>query len=472
MRSYDVVVIGAGPGGYVAAIRCAQLGLKTACVDEWLDPDGKPALGGTCLNVGCIPSKALLDTSHHYFNLAHLLPKHGIKVQDATVDIAAMQLRKRQVVKTLTGGVEGLFRKNKVDWLQGHGALLPEQRVEISPHGGAEKEVVAARDIIIATGSVPMEIPAAPLSDGLVVDSTGALEFAEAPKRLGIIGAGVIGLELGSVWSRLGSEVILLEALPDFLAPVDRDIAKAAFEVFTEQGLDIRLGTLVTGTTAGRDQVSVQYESSEGPDTLDVTRLVVAVGRRAQTAGLNAEAIGLRLDAAGRIEVDETCSTGVDHIYAIGDAVAGPMLAHKASEEGIAVAEVIAGQSAHIDHETVPWVIYTHPEIAWVGRNEKELTDAGVAYRTGMFPFRGIGRAHGAGETEGLVKILSDAKSDRILGVHMFGAQVSELIAEAVTAMQFYASSEDLARTVHAHPTLSEAIHEAALAVDRRAIHI
>jgi dihydrolipoamide dehydrogenase len=472
MRSYDVVVIGAGPGGYVAAIRCAQLGLKTACVDEWLDPDGKPALGGTCLNVGCIPSKALLDTSHHYFNLTHLLPKHGIQIQHATVDIAAMQQRKQQVVRTLTGGIAGLFRKNKVDWLQGHGALLPKRRVEISPHGDEEKKVVQAGDVIIATGSVPVEIAAAPLNDGLVVDSTGALDFEQAPKRLGIIGAGVIGLELGSVWSRLGSEVVLLEALSDFLTPVDRDIAKAAYKVFTNQGLDIRLGTRVTATTAGQDQVSVQYENSAGQQTLEVERLVVAVGRRAHTAGLNAEAIGLRLDAAGRIEVDEICSTGVEHIYAIGDAVAGPMLAHKASEEGIAVAEIISGQSAHIDHGTVPWVIYTHPEIAWVGRNEQELTDEGIAYRSGVFPFQGIGRAHGAGETEGLVKILGDAKSDRILGVHIFGAQASELIAEAVTAMQFHASSEDLARTVHAHPTLSEAMHEAALAVDRRALHI
>jgi len=472
MKEYDVVVIGAGPGGYVAAIRCAQLGLKTACVDEWLGPDGKPSLGGTCLNVGCIPSKALLDSSHHFHNLHHLFPAHGIEVKSASIDVAKMQERKDKVVQTLTRGVAGLLKKNKIDTYPGHGKLLKDHQVEVSLHGSEKKESIKAKNIIIATGSAPVDIPVAKIDGDRIVDNEGALAFDKVPKRLGIIGAGVIGLELGSVWNRLGSEVVVLEALTDFLATVDRDIAKEAQRAFKKQKLDIRLGAKVTGAEAGKKGVQVSYEDKHGKQSIEVDKLVVAVGRRAFTEDLDTKAAGLKVDDRGRIEVDSLCRTGVDGIWAIGDVVRGPMLAHKASEEGVAVAEQIAGQSAHIDHNIVPWVIYTHPEIAWVGKTEAELCENGVKFRKGSFPYRAIGRAQGAGETDGLVKILADEKSDRILGVHIFGAQASELIAEAVTAMAFHASSEDLARTVHAHPTLSEAIHEAALAVDGRTIHL
>ena len=474
MKAFDVVVIGAGPGGYVAAIRCAQLGLRTACVERWRDPRGRPALGGTCLNVGCIPSKALLDTSHHYHNLAHLLPAHGIAVEGASIDVAAMQARKDRVVQTLTRGVAGLFRKNRIQWFQGEGALRPGRQVEVTPAGGGEVETLAARNVVVATGSAPIELPVARTDGERIVDSEGALAFEEVPPRLGVIGAGVIGLELGSVWARLGAKVTLLEALDDFLAAADREIAAAALASFSAQGLDIRLGTRVTGSQVTRSGVQVTCrEGGKGADsTFDFDRLVVAVGRRAVTEGLGLEAGGLRLDAAGRIEVDALCRTSAEGIYAIGDAVAGPMLAHKASEEGVAVAEHIAGQAAHIDHALVPFVIYTHPEVAWVGKTQAELEAAGTAFRTGTFPYLALGRARGAGDTEGMVKVLGDAATDRLLGVHIFGAQASELIAEAVTAMAFHASTEDLARIVHAHPTRSESLHEAALAADGRAIHI
>ncbi|MDX1513476.1 MAG: dihydrolipoyl dehydrogenase [Gammaproteobacteria bacterium] len=471
MKEYDVVVIGAGPGGYVAAIRCAQLGLKTACVDEWLGPDGKPSLGGTCLNVGCIPSKALLDSSHHYHNLQHLMPAHGIEIKGASIDVAKMQARKDKVVQTLTRGIAGLLKKNKIDAYEGHARLSKSRQVEVSPHGKGGKETLKAKNVIIATGSVPIDIPVARVDGKAIVDNEGALAFDKVPKRLGIIGAGVIGLELGSVWNRLGSEVVVLEALEDFLAAADRDVAKEAQKAFKKQGLDIRLGAKVTGAKTTKKGVTVSYEDKGGKQSVEVDKLVVAVGRRAFSDELGAEEAGLKVDDRGRIEVDAHCRTGVDGVYAIGDVVRGPMLAHKASEEGIAVAERIAGQASHIDHDLVPWVIYTHPEIAWVGKTEAELKDEGVEYRRGSFPYRAIGRAQGAGETDGLVKILADKQSDQVLGVHIFGAQASELVAEAVTAMAFYASSEDLARTIHAHPTLSEAVHEAALAVDGRAIH-
>jgi dihydrolipoamide dehydrogenase len=471
MKNYDVVVIGGGPGGYVAAIRCGQLGLATALVDEWLGTDGKPALGGTCLNVGCIPSKALLDSSHHYHNLAHLLPAHGITIKGASLDVATMLARKNKVVQTMNRGVAALLKKNKVTAFSGHGRLQAGNHVAIAVHGAAE-EVVAAKNVIIASGSVPIDIPVAPVDGRSIVDNTGALAFDEVPKRLGIIGAGVIGLELGSVWNRLGSEVVILEALEDFLPAADRQIARDALKAFTKQGLAIHLGARVTGAKAGKKGVSVKYEDQAGSKALEVDRLVVAVGRRAFTDGLVDADVGLAMDDAGRIQVDELCRTSIDGVYAVGDVVKGPMLAHKASEEGIAVAETIAGSKAHIDHRTVPWVIYTHPEIAWVGDTEQQLAEKGIASRSGSFPYRALGRAHGSGETNGFVKILADAKSDEILGVHIFGAQASELIAEAVTAMVFRASSEDLARTVHAHPTLSEAVHEAALAVDGRAIHM
>jgi len=471
MKSYDVVVIGGGPGGYVAAIRCGQLGLATALVDEWLGANGKPALGGTCLNVGCIPSKALLDSSHHFHNLEHLLPAHGISIKGASMDVATMQSRKSKVVQTMNRGVAALLKKNKVEVFSGHGRLQAGNRVVIAVHGGGE-EVVAANNIVIASGSVPIDIPVAPVDGRSIVDNAGALAFDQVPKRLGVIGAGVIGLELGSVWSRLGSEVVILEALEDFLAGADRQIARDALKSFTRQGLSIHLGARVTGARAAGKKVSVEYEDKEGAKVLEVDRLVVAVGRRACTDGLVDADVALAMDDAGRVQVDDLCRTSVDGVYAIGDVVKGPMLAHKASEEGIAVAELIAGQPAHIDHRTVPWVIYTHPEIAWVGDTEQQLVDKGIDFRTGVFPYRALGRAHGAGETDGFIKILADAASDEILGVHIFGAQASELIAEAVTAMVFRASSEDLARTIHAHPTLSEAMHEAALAVDGRAIHI
>ena len=472
MKEFDVVVIGAGPGGYVAAIRCAQLGLRTACVERWRDPRGRPVLGGTCLNVGCIPSKALLDSSHHYHNLRHLLPAHGIRVEGAAIDVAAMQARKDKVVTTLTRGIAGLFRKNRIQWFQGEGALCPGRRVEVRPAGGGEIEALSARHIVVATGSAPIELPVARTDGERIVDNEGALAFSEVPRRLGIIGAGVIGLELGSVWGRLGAKVTLLEALDDFLATADREIAAAALASFSAQGLDIRLGTRVTGTRVTPSGVEVTCHRGDADETFEFDRLVVAVGRRAVTEGLRPETAGLRLDAAGRIEVDALCRTSAEGIYAIGDAVAGPMLAHKASEEGVAVAEHIAGQAAHIDHALVPFVIYTHPEVAWVGKTQAELEVAGTAFRAGTFPYMALGRARGAGDTEGMVKMLGDARSDRLLGVHIFGAQASELIAEAVTAIAFHASTEDLARIVHAHPTLSESLHEAALAVDGRAIHI
>lgn len=472
MKSYDVVVIGAGPGGYIAAIRCAQLGLKTACVDEWVNPQGDPSLGGTCLNVGCIPSKALLDSSHHFHNLSHLFPQHGISVAKPKIDIGVMQARREQVIQNLTRGIAGLFRKNKVEWLKGHATLMPDKQVEVSATGGGEKEVVSAANIVIASGSIPIAIPPAQVDGDRIVDSEGALTFDAVPKRLGVIGAGVIGLELGSVWNRLGSEVIVLEALEEFLSAADQTIAKAALKTLKKQGLDIRLGAKVTASKASKTAVTVTYEDKTGEQSIKVDKLVVAVGRRPCTQDLNAEAVGLELDQQGRIEVDGHCRTGVDGIYAIGDVVSGPMLAHKASEEGVAVAEMLAGQAGHIDHATIPWVIYTHPEIAWVGKTEQELKREGVAYRTGVFPYMAIGRAQGAGETDGTVKMIGDAETDRILGVHIFGAQASELIAEAVTAMAFQGSTEDLARIVHAHPTLSEAVHEAALAVDKRALHM
>ena len=472
MDNFDVVVIGAGPGGYVAAIRAAQLGLSTACVDAWLDARGKPALGGTCLNVGCIPSKALLDSSHHYHNVRHLLPAHGIEAGDVKLDLGRMLARKDKVVRTLTRGVAGLLRKNKVESIAGRAALKGGGQVEVTPHGSGERRTLTARHIVLATGSVPIRIPVAEVDGDRIVDNEGALAFPEVPQRLGIIGAGVIGLELGSVWGRLGSEVTILEALDDFLPAADRRIAGEALKSLKRQGLDIRLGARVTGARPHGNAVLVGYEDAGGAHEYEFDRLVVAVGRRANTEGLDPAAAGVELDDHGRIVVDEHCRTTADGIWAIGDAVAGPMLAHKASEEGVAVAERIAGHAAHVDHDIVPWVIYTYPEIAWVGRTEAELDAAGIEHREGSFPFLASGRAQGSGETEGVVKVIADVATDRILGVHVFAANASELIAEAVVAMAFDASAEDIARTIHAHPTLAEAMHEAALALDGRAIHI
>ncbi|MDD9981322.1 MAG: dihydrolipoyl dehydrogenase, partial [Gammaproteobacteria bacterium] len=392
MDNFDVVVIGAGPGGYVAAIRAAQLGLRTACVDAWLDARGKPALGGTCLNVGCIPSKALLDSSHHYHNLRHLLPAHGIEAGDVKLDLRKMLARKDKVVRTLTRGVAGLLRKNKVESIAGLATLEGDGKVRIAPHGGdGERRSLIARHIVLATGSVPVRIPVAEVDGDRIVDNEGALAFSEVPKSLGIIGAGVIGLEIGSVWARLGSEVTILEALDDFLPAADRRVASEALKAFKRQGLDIRLGARVTGARRRDDGVLVGYEDTGGSHECEFDRLVVAVGRRANTEGLDPAAAGVELDNHGRIVVDEHCRTTADCIWAVGDAVAGPMLAHKASEEGVAVAERIAGHASHVDHAIIPWVIYTHPEIAWVGRTEAELDAAGIEHREGSFPFAASG---------------------------------------------------------------------------------
>lgn len=477
MDQYDVVIIGAGPGGYVAAIRCAQLGLRTACVDNWRDKQGKPALGGTCLNVGCIPSKALLDSSHHYHRLQHELAAHGIKIDGAAIDVPVMIARKDGIVRTLTDGIALLFAKHKITWLQGHGRLLGNHQVEIIPQDAAGKtdeknsHTVAAKDIIIATGSVSMPHPLAPVDGERIVDSSGALDFAETPRRLGVIGAGVIALELGSVWRRLGAEVEILSRGAAFLPRVEEQLAAEAHRLFTAQGLNIRLDAQIKEVRASKKQVTLVYEDKEGEHKRVLDRLLVATGRRPNTAGLNAEGIGLKLDEQGFIVVDDHCRTSLPGVYAIGDVVRGPMLAHKASEEGIAVAEQIAGQHGEVNYATIPWVIYTSPEIAWVGKTSQELRKAGVDFREGMFPFSANGRARALGEAHGMVKILADARTDRILGVHILGPQASEMITEAVTAMEFHASAEDIARTTHAHPTLSEAFREAALAVDRRAIH-
>jgi len=471
-KSFDVVVIGGGPAGYVAAIRAAQLGLKTACVDKWINKQGKPALGGTCLNVGCIPSKALLDSSEHYHRLLHDLPKHGIKAKDVGIDVKAMIKRKDDVVQKLTGGVEMLFKVNKIEWLKGHGRLLAGKQVEVtSVDGKGQPEIVQANNVILASGSTPIEIDAAPLDGERIVDSTGALEFTEVPKRLGIIGGGVIGLELGSVWRRLGANVTILEAQESFLAHTDQQIAREALKQFTKQGMDIKLGARVTATKVNPKSVTVEYKDGEGDHKIQVDKLIVAVGRRPYTDNLLAPEAGILLDEAGFVHVDEEWRANQPGIYAIGDVIGGPMLAHKGSEEGVAVAEIIAGGHGHVNYNAIPLVIYTAPEIAWVGRTEEQLKTAGIAYKTGAFPFAANGRALAMDQGLGLVKILADAETDRILGVHMVGHMVSELLQEAVVAIEFQASAEDLARTIHAHPGLSEAVHEAALAVDKRALH-
>ncbi len=474
MKNYDVVVIGAGPAGYVAAIRCAQLGLSTAVVDRWIGKDGQPALGGTCLNVGCIPSKALLESSEHYETACHKLETHGIRVKSVAMDVPAMIERKDKVVRTLTQGVQFLFKKNKIAWHKGQGRLQPGGKVLVQPHEtGAPSETLEAKHIIIATGSSPRALPNLPQDGEYIVDSTGALEFRDVPGRLVIIGAGVIGLELGSVWKRLGSEVILLEAMDSFLPMADETIAAESLKAFQQQGLDIRLGTRVVSAKVGRKKVAVAYQDAQGDQTLECDRLVVAVGRKPNTEGLNAEETGLLLDERGYIHVDEFCRTSLPGVYAIGDAVRGPMLAHKGAEEGVLVAEMIHGAPPHrVNHDAIPWVLYTAPEIAWVGKTERQLKQAARVFKTGVFPLSASGRAKAMEETTGLVKVISDAVTDRVLGVHIIGPFASELIMEAVVAMEFAASTEDLQRIVHAHPTIAEAIHEAALAVDNRALHI
>ena len=467
---FDVIVIGAGPAGYVAAIRAAQLGLKTACVDAFAGKDGKQALGGTCLNVGCIPSKALLDSSRQFHNLTHNFDVHGISADNARIDVPTFVGRKDKIVKQFTGGVAQLFKANKITPFFGTGKLLKGNDVEITGPDGA-KQTISATNVILASGSVPIELPFAKFDGKAIVDNAGALDFTEVPKRLGVIGAGVIGLELGSVWKRLGADVTIIEALPDFLGVADADIAKVAQREFAKQGLNIKLGAKLGKAEVMKDGVHLTYTDKDGEQSLIVDKLLVAVGRRAYTDGLLAADTGVKLDERGRIVVDEHNHTGVDGVWAIGDAVRGPMLAHKGSEEGVAVAEWIAGKAGHVNYDTIPWVIYTEPEIAWAGKTEKELKDAGIPYKVGSFPFAAIGRAVAMNEGIGQVKMIAHADTDRILGVHMVGPGVSELIAECVVAMEFKGSSEDLARIVHAHPTLSEAVHEAALSVDKRAIH-
>jgi len=467
---FDVVVIGAGPAGYVAAIRAAQLGLKTACIDNFIGKDGKPALGGTCLNVGCIPSKALLDSSKQFHNLLHGFADHGIRAENANIDVKTMIGRKDKIVKQFTGGISMLFKSNKVTPYAGFGKLLPNRQVEITAQDG-KKTIISGTNVILAAGSKPIELKGMAFDNKYIVDNAGALDLESVPKRFGVIGAGVIGLELGSVWKRLGAEVTVLEAMPDFLAAVDQDIAKLAAREFKKQGLDIRLNAKVSSANVQNNEVNIIYTDKNGEQKLIVDKLLVAVGRRAATEGLLAENIGVKIDERGRIAVDEHCWTGVEGVWAVGDCVRGPMLAHKGSEEGIAVAEIIAGKAGHVNYDTIPWVIYTEPEIAWAGKTEEQCKAENISYKVGTFPFAAIGRAVAMNETAGMVKVIAHAETDRLLGVHMVGACVSELIAEAVVAMEFHGSAEDLARIVHAHPTLSEAVHEAALSVDKRAIH-
>lgn len=472
--TYDVAVIGAGPAGYVSAIRCAQLGLSTVCIDDWKNEDGKASLGGTCLNVGCIPSKVLLESSENYERIRDNFPAHGITVEGLKLDVGTMLARKEKIVRTLTGGIAVLLRKNKVDIIHGRasfaggGALW---KLEVVRHDG-KTESVEARHVVIATGSTPRQLPQVPVDNKRVVDNVGALDFKEVPKRLGIIGAGVIGLELGSVWRRLGSNVTLFQASDTFLSSVDDQLAAEALRIFTRQGLTIHRGVKFSSIKVGSKNVAVEFENKEGAQKQLFDKLVVAIGRAPNTAGLDVGKVGLRLDEHGYIDVDEHCRTNLPNIYAIGDVVRGPMLAHKGSEEGVAVAELIAGQAGRVNYATIPWVVYTSPEIAWVGQTEQALKVAGVEYSKGTFPFSANGRAHALQETAGLVKVLADAKTDRILGVHIIGPCASELIQEAVVAMEFAASSEDIARIVHAHPSLSESLHEAALGVTKRSIHI
>jgi dihydrolipoamide dehydrogenase len=474
-QTFDVIVIGAGPAGYIAAVRAAQLGLKTACVEEWKDPGGEAALGGTCLNVGCIPSKALLETSHQYEHVLDGIGGHGITVTGAKIDVPKMIARKDAIVSKMTKGIEFLFRKNKISWLKGHGRFLGQGSGgwQIGVSGGAKDETVEGKCIVVATGSKARHLPNVPVDNEIVCDNIGALAFTAVPKRLGVIGAGVIGLELGSVWRRLGAKVTVLEMLPTFLAAADESVSKEAWKIFTkEQGLDIRLGANITKVAAGKKGVVVEYEREGKPDKLECDRLIVSIGRIPNTDNLGAETVNLKIDSRGFIEVDDHCRTNLPNVFAIGDVVRGPMLAHKGEEEGVMVAELITGQKAHVNLDTIPWVIYTAPEIAWVGKTEQQLKEEGTPYRTGQFPFGANGRALGHGDTHGFVKMLAHERTDEILGVHVVNTHASELIAEAVVAMEFRAASEDIARIVHAHPSLSEVMHEAALAVDKRALNM
>lgn len=472
-KNFDVVVIGGGPGGYVAAIRAAQLGFSVACIDEWKNAKGGAAPGGTCTNVGCIPSKALLQSSEHYEHAGHGFAEHGIEVKDLTLNVKKMVARKDTVVKQNNDGILYLLKKNKVTFFHGRGSFAKagEGGYEIKVTGAAE-ETVAAKHVIVATGSTPRVLPGADFDEKMILSNTGALAMTEVPKRLGLIGAGVIGLEMGSVWRRLGSEVTVLEALPVFLGAVDEQVAKEAQKQFVKQGLAINLGVKIGAITTGKNEITVNYVDDKGAAQKAVfDKLIVSIGRIPNTVGLNAEAVGLKLDERGFIAVDGDCKTSLANVWAVGDVVRGPMLAHKAEEEGVAVAERIAGQHGHVNFNTIPSVIYTSPEIASVGKTEQQLKAENIAYKAGTFPFLANGRARALGDTTGFVKFLADAKTDEILGVHIIGPQASELISEAVVAMEFRASSEDIARICHAHPTLSEALKEAALAVDGRALN-
>ncbi|MEY2730070.1 MAG: dihydrolipoyl dehydrogenase [Pseudomonadota bacterium] len=472
-KSFDVIVIGGGPGGYIAAIRAAQLGFNVACIDEWKNDKGGPAPGGTCTNVGCIPSKALLQSSEHFEQAGHHFAEHGIGLKDLSIDVPKMLARKDTVIKQNNDGILYLFKKNKVSFFHGRGSFVKAAEgvyeVQVS---GEKTETIAAKQVILATGSHARALPGVPFDEELILSNDGALRIGGVPKKLGLIGSGVIGLEMGSVWRRLGAEVTILEGLPTFLGAVDEQIAKEAHKAFTKQGLKIELGVKVGEVKTGKKGVSVAYTDAKGAEQrLEVDKLIISIGRVPNTTGLNAEAVGLQLDERGAIVVDDECRTNLPGVWAVGDVVRGPMLAHKAEEEGVAVAERIAGQHGHVNFNTIPWVIYTSPEIAWVGQTEQQLKAAGRAYKAGTFPFMANGRARALGDTTGMVKFLADATSDEILGVHIVGPFASELIAEAVVAMEFKASAEDIARICHAHPSLSEATKEAALAVDKRTLN-
>jgi dihydrolipoamide dehydrogenase len=473
-KSFDVVVIGGGPGGYIAAIRAAQLGLNTACIDDWKNEKGGPAPGGTCTNVGCIPSKALLQSSEHYEHAGHHFADHGIKVGDLQLDLKKLLARKDTVVKQNNDGIVYLFKKNKVAFFHGKGSFVKAVNggYEIAVTG-VSSETITAKQVIVATGSSPRALPGAAFDEDRILSNDGALRIPGVPKTLGVVGSGVIGLEMGSVWRRLGAEVTVLEALPNLLGMADEAVAKEALKLFTKQGLKLQFGVKITEVKSTKKGVTVAYTDAKGvAATLDVERLIVSIGRVPNTVGLNPEAVALKLDERGAVVVDDECRTNLPGVWAIGDVVRGPMLAHKAEEEGVAVAERIAGQHGHVDFNTIPWVIYTSPEIAWVGQTEAQLKAAGRAYKTGQFPFMANGRARALGDTTGFVKFIADAKSDEILGVHIIGPFASELISEAVVAMSFRASSEDIARICHAHPSLSEATKEAALAVDKRTLNL
>jgi len=467
---YDVIVIGSGPAGYVAAIRASQLGLKTACIEKSFDADGNSQLGGTCLNVGCIPSKALLDSSHRYSDATNHFSNHGIEVSKPKLDIAKMMERKNKIVTQLTAGVTGLFKANKVTQILGHAKIIDSTHIEVTSRDGSQ--TLETKNIVIATGSSPINISVAEVNNKNIVDSTGALEFDSVPKKLGIIGAGVIGLELGSVWSRLGSEVTVLEAMDEFLPMADKRIAKDVLKEFNKQGLNINLGCKVTSALSNKKDITLTYENNGTTTELKVDKLIVAVGRRPNTENLLDKNCGLSIDEKGFIPVNDFCETNVQNIWAVGDVVRGPMLAHKASEEGIMVVERIAGKHAEMEYDLVPSVIYTHPEVAWVGQTEEDLSAAGIEFKTGSFPFAASGRALASGESTGFIKVIADKKTDTILGVHAFGPSAADIVQQGVVAMEFGASAEDLGLTIFSHPTVSEALHEAALAVNGQAIHI